>query len=104
MGQSMKPLSALLSQVFVAFVIECDNAFEAAVPHRTSERPDRASAAFPWLVSLGMWDVCLRHVDDRGTTVSEFARRAGLSKDATRAVLTRASRWWGYVELRPPPG
>ena len=30
------PLSALLSQVLVAFTIECDNEFERQVPHRTS--------------------------------------------------------------------
>ena len=30
------PLSALLSQVLVAFTIECDNEFEPQMPHRTS--------------------------------------------------------------------
>jgi hypothetical protein len=30
------PLSALLSQVLVAFTIECDNEFERQMPHRTS--------------------------------------------------------------------
>jgi hypothetical protein len=30
------PLSALLSQVLVAFTIEWDNEFERQVPHRTS--------------------------------------------------------------------
>ena len=38
------PLSALLSQVLVAFTIECDNEFEPQMPHRT-RRPSGSRAA-----------------------------------------------------------
>jgi hypothetical protein len=34
-GDGRLPLSALLSQVLVAFIIECDNEYERQIPHRT---------------------------------------------------------------------
>lgn len=49
------PLSALLSQVLVAFTIECDNEFERQMPHRTSNYGSTAGqGAGPWLVSMAM--------------------------------------------------
>ncbi|HEY3675997.1 MAG TPA: hypothetical protein VGK84_08375 [Candidatus Tumulicola sp.] len=98
----VKPLTALLSQAFVAFAIECDNAFEERVPHRTTLEGDTADEHLPWLTSIGMWALYLRHIDDDGTTTREFARRAGLSKEAVRNVLVRAIRWWGYLDIVPP--
>jgi hypothetical protein len=57
------PLSALLSQVLVAFTIECDNEFERQMPHRTSNYGSTAGrAAGPWLVSMAMWWTCMRLV------------------------------------------
>jgi hypothetical protein len=50
------PLSALLSQVLVAFTIECDNEFERQMSHRTSNYGSTAGrGAGPWLVSMAMW-------------------------------------------------
>jgi hypothetical protein len=42
------PLSALLSQVLVAFTIELDNEFEHRMPHHTAKH--RGSRDVPWLV------------------------------------------------------
>jgi hypothetical protein len=100
----VKPLTALLSQACIAFAIEFDNEFEARVPHRTTLAGEGAEAGLPWLVSLGMWALYLRHIDDDGTRVRDFVRRAGLSKEAARAALERLIRWWGYVDMLPPRG
>jgi hypothetical protein len=44
-------LSAWLSQMLVAFTIECDNEFERQLPHRTSNYGSTAGrGAGPWLV------------------------------------------------------
>ena len=57
---SALPLSALLSQVLVAFTIEFDNEFERRMPHRTTigglSDPEVRNA--PWLTSLVMWGQC----------------------------------------------
>jgi hypothetical protein len=98
----MKPLTALLSQAFVAFVIECDNDFERRVPHRTTMQGDAADERLPWLNSIGMWALYLRHIDGENVTAREFARRAGLPKEEVRNVLERLVRWWGYIEIVPP--
>jgi hypothetical protein len=37
-GAGRLPLSALVSQVLVAFIIEFDNEFERQMPHRTTDR------------------------------------------------------------------
>ncbi len=50
-------LLTLLSRALVAFIIELDNAFEARVPHRTTNHGRSASASVadaPWLVSMVM--------------------------------------------------
>jgi len=71
------PLSALLSQVLVAFTIECDNEFERQMPHRTSNYGSTAGrGAGPWLVSMAMWWTCMRFVAEDGITVAELTRRA----------------------------
>ena len=65
------PLSALLSQAFVAFTIECDNEFEREVPHRTAA--DRATGRRPegpWLTSIAMWFTCLRFVDGQDRSIA----------------------------------
>jgi DNA-binding MarR family transcriptional regulator len=93
------PLSALLSQVLVAFIIEFDNEFEHRVPHRTSDfggsRPD------PYLVSMVMWLMVLRYVPEQGITAAELKHQSGLSKKQLRQYLERLSTWWGYVSIEP---
>jgi hypothetical protein len=41
-GDGRLALSALLSQVLVAFIIECDNEYERQMPHRTSDHGSMA--------------------------------------------------------------
>src|SRR5580698_7747466 len=93
------PLSALLSQVLVAFIIEFDNDFEHRVPHRTSDfggsRPD------PYLVSMVMWLMVLRYVPEQGITAAELKHQSGLSKKQLRQFLERLGIWWGYVTINP---
>jgi DNA-binding MarR family transcriptional regulator len=93
-----RPLSALLSQVLVAFTIELDNAFEAEFPHRTTRGPAAGSATGPWLVSLAMWANFLRLLDPggAGTPLRELREEAGW---VNLAGLQR----WGYLRLRPDP-
>jgi hypothetical protein len=57
------PLSALLSQVLVAFTIEFDNEFEHQVPHRTTNHGS-ATGSVPWLVSRVMWSNFMQFVDE----------------------------------------
>jgi DNA-binding MarR family transcriptional regulator len=98
-------LSALLSQALVAFTIELDDAFERAMPHRTTnhgtvpgdlERP-------PWLVSMAMWANCLRYVPADGIAAGALARRARVSGQAMATMLKRMGRWWGYLVVAPDP-
>lgn len=98
------PLSALASQVFVAFTIECDNEFEHQMAHRTTRFGATPGASDgPWLLSMAMWAHCLRHVPDEGIPAVELARRAGLSPSTAEMLLKRMSRWWGYLQIAPDP-
>jgi DNA-binding MarR family transcriptional regulator len=95
---SQLPLSALLSQVLVAFTIECDNEFERQMPHRTSNYGSKAGGgAGPWLVSMAMWWTCMRFVGADGITVAELIRRA-----RTGTNLPGLLRW-GYISVEPDP-
>jgi hypothetical protein len=67
------PLSALLSQVLVAFTIEFDNEFEHQVPHQTTNHGP-ATRGVPWLVSRVMWSNFLQFVDEEGTTICRTTR------------------------------
>ena len=92
------PLSALLSQVLVAFTIECDNEFEQQMPHRTSNYGSTAGrGAGPWLVSMAMWWTCMRFVAEDGITVAELTRRA-----RTGTNLPGMLRW-KYISVEPDP-
>ncbi len=93
------PLSALLSQALIAFTIECDDEFEHQMPHRTTQFGSTPGA--PWLISMAMWEHCLRHVPEDGIKVSDLARRAGLTRRSAQMLLKRMSRWWGYLEIAP---
>ena len=98
-------LSALLSQALVAFTIEFDNEAEHRLPHRTTgygrsaqgedgeDGEDGQGDPVPWLVSLAMWENCMRHVTEEPITVGELEARArtGTNLDGMRR--------WGYVTI-----
>jgi DNA-binding MarR family transcriptional regulator len=92
------PLPALLSQVLVAFTIECDNEAEHRIPHTTTDQGS-ASKLFvaPWLTSIVMWTNCMQHLDDEPITFHELERRARTSTN-----LSGMQRW-GYIFLAPDP-
>jgi DNA-binding MarR family transcriptional regulator len=99
------PLTALLSQVLVAFTIEFDNEFEHQMPHRTTRHGSTAGPGGrrgPWLVSMVMWSNCMHYVPDEGITVRELARRARITDKSMRLVTTRMGAWWGYLIVEPP--
>jgi methyltransferase (TIGR00027 family) len=94
------PLSALLSQLLVAFTIEADNEAEHRFAHGTTNygRSPDAPASAPWLTSMLMWANCLRFLPDEGITLAELRRRA-----RTETNLDGMRRW-GYVTYTPDPG
>jgi DNA-binding MarR family transcriptional regulator len=95
---SRLPLSALLSQVLVAFTIEFDNEFEHQMPHRTSKHGSSPDSPYaPWLVSLAMWSNCMRFVGEEGVTLGELQRLA-----RTTTNLAGMQRW-GYILVEPGP-
>ena len=75
----MMSLPALLSQVLVAFTIECDNEFEHQTPHTTSNYGSTGQG--PWLASMAMWWTCMRFVGEEGIRASEleFERESDIS-------------------------
>jgi methyltransferase (TIGR00027 family) len=90
------PLSALLSQALVAFTIEFDNEAEHRLPHRTTGHGASApgdGAPAPWLVSLAMWENCMRYVTGEPITVGDLEARArtGTNLDGMRR--------WGYITI-----
>ena len=86
-------LSALLSQALVAFTIELDNDAEHRLPHRTTDFGAGSQGDGAWLVSLVMWENCLRFVADEPITVGELQHlaRTGTNLDGMRR--------WGYVTI-----
>lgn len=94
------PLSALLSHALVAFTIEFDNEFERQMPHRTTNHGATPGAHHaPWLVSMVMWSMFMRHVPDDGVLVHELQLQLGLCAKETHVWLTRLGKWWGYVAV-----
>jgi methyltransferase (TIGR00027 family) len=87
------PLSALLSQALTAYTVEFDNEAEHRLPHRTTDHGASGQAGGVWLVSLVMWENCLRHVTDQPITVGELETRArtGTNLDGMRR--------WGYITI-----
>ena len=85
----MESLTALLSQVLVAFIIEFDNEFEHRAPHRTTMR----GGAGPWLASMAMWSNCMRFVSDKPIALKELERLA-----RTKTNLHGMQRW-GYITV-----
>jgi methyltransferase (TIGR00027 family) len=87
------PLSALLSQALVAFTIEFDNEAEHDLPHRTTNHGPSWTGDGAWLVSLVMYENCMRYVTEEPLTVGELEARArtGTNLDGMRR--------WGYVTI-----
>ena len=90
------PLSALPSQALVAYTIEFDNEAEHRLPHRTTGHGASGpgdGAPAPWLVSLAMWETCMRHVTGEPITVGDLEARArtGTNLDGMRR--------WGYITI-----
>ncbi len=98
------PLSALASQLFVAFVIEADNEFEHQMPHRTTRHGrSTGSGPKPWLVSLAMWAHCMRLVPDEGIPAGELASASQLTAQSTQMLVKRLGQWWGYLMVDGDP-
>jgi DNA-binding MarR family transcriptional regulator len=92
------PLSALLSQVLIAFTIEFDNESEHQIPHRTTNHGSTpGSLHAPWLVSLAMWENCMRFVGENGLTICALEELAH-----TTTNLNGMERW-GYIVVKPDP-
>jgi hypothetical protein len=86
-------LSALLSQALVAFTIEFDNEAEYRLPHRTTNYGPSCHGDGVWLVSLVMWENCMRFVGDEPVFVAELETlaRTGTNLDGMRR--------WGYITI-----
>jgi DNA-binding MarR family transcriptional regulator len=108
------PLSALVSQLLVAFTIEFDNEFEHRMPHRTTRHGPNThgmtehgatpgAGRAPWLVSMAMWVHCMRHVPEHGIPAGDLARRSQLSRKSAQGLVKRLSQWWGYLTVAPDP-
>jgi methyltransferase (TIGR00027 family) len=89
------PLSALLSQALVAFTIEFDNEAEHRLPHRTTSHGTSGDGDgdATWLVSLAMWENCMRYVTGDPITVGDLEARV-----RTRTNLDGMRRW-GYITI-----
>ena len=88
------PLSALLSQAFVAFTIEVDNAAEVLVPHHTTSFGSRGERESTWLTSLAMWFNCLRGLAEAGElTVAELQQHVRMKTNLD------GMRRWGFITI-----
>ncbi len=87
-------LPALLSEAFVAFVIEADNEAERVMAHRTTSSGASGDRRAVWLTSLAMWFNCLRGLADAGDmTVAQLRRHARMGTNLD------GMRRWGYVTI-----
>jgi hypothetical protein len=100
-GTGALPLSALLSQVLVAFTVEFDNEFGRQMPHRTAKGglSDPEVHDAPWLTSLVMWANVMQFVGEAGITAWELLRRSRITKENLRTSLSGLNRW-GYVTVK----
>jgi hypothetical protein len=84
-----RPLSALLSQLLVAFTVEFDGEFERRM----------GEAGYPGsLLSLTVWADLLRFVGESGTTVRELTAHSLAPENQIKLPLGCLERW-GFVEL-----
>jgi DNA-binding MarR family transcriptional regulator len=88
-----RPISALLSQVLVAFTIELDNEFERRM----------ADAGHPGaLLSLVVWSNLMRFLAEGQVSVRELAAQALASEKRVKFELGCLERW-GFVMLQADP-
>jgi hypothetical protein len=88
-----RPLSALLSQILVAFTIEFDNEFERRM----------GLAGYPGArLSLVVWSNLMRFLAERGVSVSDLTAQALVPKERMRFELGCLERW-GFIALQPDP-
>ena len=86
-----RPLSALLSQVLVAFTVEFDNEFERRM----------GEAGYPGArLSLVVWANLLRFVANSPLSVGDLAAQALASVNQVKFQLGCLERW-GFVTLQP---
>jgi hypothetical protein len=77
----------------VAFTIEFDNEGEHQIPHHTTNYGPSGHGDGAWLVSMVMWENCMRFVTDEPITVAELLTRTrtGTNLDGMRR--------WGYITI-----
>jgi hypothetical protein len=92
--QSQRPLSALLSQLLVAFTVEFDNEFE----RRMAEAGDPGAR-----LSLIVWANLLRFVSEGALCVRDLAAQALATESAKKFQLGCLERW-RFVVLEPAEG
>ena len=90
------PLPTLLSQVLVAFTIECNREFERRMPHRMPATPPEEHGYGPRLTSFAMWSNFMRFVGDAGVPLRELEGPAWM----TNLAGLQRSR---YITLAPDP-
>lgn len=86
-----RPLSALLSQILVAYTVEFDNEFE----RRMSEAGQSGAG-----VSLIMWYTVMRFLGDNGISVENLQRQSAIPLFPDKLPLGCLERW-RYITLRP---
>jgi DNA-binding MarR family transcriptional regulator len=91
MSATHKPLSALLSQILVAYTVEIDCEFE----RRMLQMQSRSAR-----LSLVIWLNLLRFLADGSVMVRALASRSLTAESGVTAVLGCLERW-GVVELQP---
>ena len=90
---AVRSLSAMLSQVLVAFTVEFDNEFERRM----------GEAGFPGAhLSLVVWANLMRFVADRAVPVRDLAAQALASDNQMKFELGCLERW-GFVAMAPDP-
>lgn len=88
---SARPLSALLSQILVAFTLEFDNEFEAQI----------GKAGHPGArLSLVVWSNLIRFVPDEGISVRDLTKKALAEEPQIKFMLGCLERW-GFIALKP---
>jgi len=88
---STLPLSALLSQILVAFTLELDNEFEREI----------GNAGHPGArLSLVLWSNLIRFVPREGISVRELAKHALLEEKQIKFMLGCLERW-RFITVEP---
>lgn len=89
----VRSISALLSQVLVAFTVEFDNEFERQMNE----------AGYPGArLSLVIWGSLMRFIPPGGISAHDLAAHADSAENRTKHELGCLERW-GFVRLQPDP-